>query len=107
MKRCLHFMKLAALAATVAWGLQHALLGPSGYLALRQQQRQYAQQVARVHTLEAQNRTLNQAVHALQSDPNAIEDIARKQLHLTRPGEVIYTYPTAPAPSSAHAAAVH
>ena len=46
-----------------------------------------------MHALEDQNRQLNQAVRELRSDPNAIEDIAREQLHLTRPGEVVYTYP--------------
>jgi cell division protein FtsB len=36
-------------------------------------------------------------VDRLQSDPNAIEHQAREELHYTRPGEVIYTLPDAPA----------
>ena len=91
----MHRVRLALVVLALAWAAQHALVGSSGYLALRQRQRQYKTELARVQTLENQNRKLNQAVHSLRTDPNAIEDIAREKLHLTRPGEVVYTYPVA------------
>lgn len=89
---------MASVAALVLWAAGEAGMG---FVALRQQEAANAQEQARVKALEAQNRELNQQVHALQTDPNAIEDIARKQLHLTRPGEVIYTYSAAPAAGAA------
>ncbi|HEY7837874.1 MAG TPA: septum formation initiator family protein [Terriglobales bacterium] len=91
----MHRVRLALIVLAVTWAAQHALFGRSGYLALRQRQHQYQTELARVQTLENQNRELNQAVRSLRSDPNAIEDIAREKLHLTRPGEVVYTYPVA------------
>lgn len=97
-------LRLLGIALVVLWAAQHALFGRTGYLALRQRQRQYQTELARVHALEEQNRQLNQAVRQLRSDPNAIEDIAREQLHLTRPGEVVYTYPVS-APAGANASA--
>lgn len=106
-RRLIHWIRLAAVALPVLWLVQYALLGPSGYLALRHKQQQYQQELARIQALEAQNRQLNQSVRALSSDPAAIEDIARQQLHLTRPGEVVYTYPVAPAANGTAAASLH
>ena len=84
-----------------------AVLGPSGYLALRHKHQQVQQAVDRVQALEARNRELNQSIHALSSDPTAIEGIAREQLHLTRPGEIVYTYPVAPTANGTAAAELH
>ncbi|HVA64018.1 MAG TPA: septum formation initiator family protein [Terriglobales bacterium] len=106
LRRLTHGLRLAAVALPVLWLVQHAVLGPSGYLALRHKQLQVQQEMARIQALEAQNRQLNQSVKALTSDPAAIEGIARQQLHLTRPGEVVYTYPVAPAPNGAAAASI-
>lgn len=102
-------LRLGLIVLVVAWAGQHALFGHSGYLALRHRQHQYQAELAHVQALENQNRQLNQAVRELRTDPNAIEDIAREKLHLTRPGEVVYTYPvTGPHASAAAAdAALH
>ena len=102
-----HWLHLTALALPVAWVLQHAVLGPSGYLALRHKHQQVQQAVDRVQALEARNRELNQSIHALSSDPTTIEGIAREQLHLTRPGEIVYTYPVAPTANGTAAAELH
>jgi len=103
----MHGLRLALVAVPVLWLVQHFVFGPSGVLALRHKQQQYQLELARVHALEEQNRQLNSSVRALRSDPSAIEDIAREQLHLTRPGEIVYTYPTAPAPAGSSAAALN
>ena len=100
-----HALRLAALALPVAWVVQQAVFGPSGYLALRRTQQQYQQQKRHIHALEVENRQLNRSVRALRTNPQAIESIAREQLHLTRPGEVVYTYPTGPVPPPATDAA--
>lgn len=87
-----HAIKLALLAGAVVACVAAAIFGANGYLALRQRQKQYTATLQHIQTLENQNRDLNQAVRELRSDPTAIEGIAREQLHLTRPGEVVYTY---------------
>ncbi|HXR96404.1 MAG TPA: septum formation initiator family protein [Terriglobales bacterium] len=92
-----HGLRLALVAVPVLWLSLYALLSPSGYLALRRQQQLYQKESSRVQALEEQNRLLNQSVRALRSDPAAIEGIAREQLHLTKPGEIVYTYPMTPA----------
>ena len=102
-----HGLRLCALALPVAWLLQQAVLGPSGFLALRRKHQEVRQAQAQVQTLEARNRQLNQSIQALSSDPNAIEGIAREQLHLTKPGEVVYTYPVAGSPAGTAAADLH
>lgn len=103
MRRLYHALRLAAVAVPVLWLAQQALFGPNGYRALRQKQAEVRQAQERIQVLEGRNRQLNQAVHALSSDPTAIEGIAREQLHLTRPGEVVYTYPVAPGHSTTSA----
>lgn len=98
-------LRLTLVAVPLVWLAQSAVFGPNGWLALRRERRAYQQETARIHTLEARNRKLNDAVAALRTSPGAIEDIAREQLHLTKPGEVVYTYPVAPTASQAGTAA--
>ena len=100
----LHALRLLAIAVPVLWVVQHTVLGASGFIALRQKHQQVQRELGKVKALEARNRDLNSSIRQLSSDPSAIEGIAREQLHLTRPGEIVYTYPTAPAPSGAAAA---
>jgi cell division protein FtsB len=94
--RLLRRLRLAGLAAAGLWMLQHALFAPGGYLTLRREQQSYVRVEARVKQLQERNRELNSSVRELSSDPQAIASIAREQLHLTKPGEVVYTFPTKP-----------
>ncbi|MGH9413314.1 MAG: FtsB family cell division protein [Terriglobales bacterium] len=98
-----HVLRLALVAVPLLWLAQRAIFGTNGLRALWHTSQQYEQTMAQVHTLEAQNRTLNQAVHQLQTNPESIETIAREQLHLTKPGEIVYTYPVKPSPGTAAA----
>lgn len=98
---------LLAIVLAVAWLGVHAVLGPQGLLALHRRQQQVAAAMQRIHELEDQNRQLNRSVKELRTDPQSIETIAREQLHLTRPGEVVYTYPSKPAAAGTHAAELH
>ncbi len=86
-------MLLTAVALLAGWALKYEIAGPDGYLVLHRQARIYAQEQAQLRQLEQQNRALHRNVERLRSDPKAIESIARRQLYLARPGEVIYTYP--------------
>ncbi|TAN23968.1 MAG: septum formation initiator family protein [Acidobacteria bacterium] len=91
-----HIIRLALVALPLLWFAQRAIFGMNGLRALWHTQQQYKQTMTQVHQLEEQNRTLNQAVRQLQTNPESIETIAREQLHLTKPGEIIYTYPVKP-----------
>jgi len=79
----------------------HVIFGQNGLTAY-QQKRQDAQSLDRqLRSLQKENDQLKGHVDRLKSDPNAIEHQAREELHYTRPGEVIYTLPSAPSPSGA------
>jgi cell division protein FtsB len=71
----------------------HEIFGEHGYLALREQQKQYDALQHQIQQLQQENRQLESEVKALKSDPKAIEKLAREQMRLARPGEIIYTLP--------------
>lgn len=69
------------------------IFGEHGLLALRHQRREFESLQREIQQLQQENQKLEQQVKALRSDPKAIEKHAREQLHLARPGEIIYTLP--------------
>ncbi len=71
----------------------HEIFGANGYLALRRQKQQYQELQQQIQALQEQNQKLQKQVQGLKSDPHAIEKMARDQMHLARPGEIIYTLP--------------
>lgn len=88
---------LAAFAGLALFALVvNELVGESGYLARRQQHRQIQTLTEEIEKLKQENQQLGQRIRALRSDPSAIEELAREQLHLARPGEVIVTIPSPP-----------
>ena len=84
----------AALAIGVGY---HVVFGQNGLTAYQQKNRDAKLLDGQLKSLERENELLKSHVERLQSDPNAIEHQAREELHYTRPGEVIYTLPAAPA----------
>lgn len=76
----------------------HQVLGENGYLTLRARQREVRQLESEVRRLTEENQRLDREVNRLRTDPKAIERVAREEMKLTRPGEVIYTMPAPPAP---------
>ena len=67
-----------------------ALVGDRGFLAMlkaRQQYRTLESSLARARTENAQ---LREQARRLREDPQAIEDIARRELGLIRPGEKVF-----------------
>ena len=71
----------------------HTLFGPRGYLALRQQQKEYERLKLEIQALQEENRRLIEEIKALKSDPQMIERIAREELKLARPGETVISLP--------------
>ena len=72
--------------------LVHEIFGQHGFVALRQEKKQIDSLREEIRQLQNQNEQLDKRIKALQSDPEAIESLAR-EMHLARPGEIIYTSP--------------
>lgn len=78
------------------------VFGEHGYLKLRSRQKELAQIEQEVRKLEQEKQQLEKRIQKLRSDPETIEQIAREEMKLVRPDEVIYTVPAPPAaPSTA------
>jgi cell division protein FtsL len=73
--------------------LAHEIFGAHGFLALRQEKKEIETLRQQIRQLQEENEQLDKRIKALQSDPKAIEGLAREQMRLARPGELIYTVP--------------
>lgn len=71
----------------------HEIFGRNGYMTLREQKKEYRQLQQQIQTISGQNQQLEQKIHALKNNPEAVEKQARDQLHLAKPGEIIYMLP--------------
>jgi len=71
----------------------HDIFGTHGYLAMRHTQQEINKVRADIDQLNKENLKLEQQVKELKSDPHKIEKIARDELGLARPGEVIIKIP--------------
>ena len=71
----------------------HEIFGQHGFLAMRRQQREAEALQQQLQRLQQENLELEIQIKALRSDPKAIERVAREQLRMARPGEIIYTLP--------------
>ena len=73
----------------------HVICGEHGYLAYRSERQRYEALQKQTLQLEQENQALQKHIDALKSDPKAIEKVAREQLHMAKPGEIVITYPEA------------
>jgi cell division protein FtsB len=71
----------------------HEIFGIHGWLALRHQQNELQTLRQQIQQLQQENQQLEQQIKGLKSDPKAIEKLAREQMRMARPGEIIYTLP--------------
>ena len=71
----------------------HEIAGENGYLVRRQRRLQMQALDEQVQRLQEDNLRLTQKIKALRSDPQSIEALAREQLRMGRPGEVVVTLP--------------
>jgi cell division protein FtsB len=95
-KRHLREILLVALAALAI----HDVFGTHGFLAMWRTQQQLKALRADLDRLNRENQKLSDQVSALRTDPKAIERIAREQMGLARPGEMIFKLPSSPAGNS-------
>jgi cell division protein FtsB len=82
-------------AALLLLGI-HDILGPHGFLAMRRTQKEMDQLRSDVQRLNKENSEMNDEAKSLKTDPNAIERIAREEMGLARPGEMIFKLPPPP-----------
>jgi len=73
--------------------LAHTLFGPYGYLSMRHSQAEIQQVQKDLDRLDKENAQLSGEIKALQTDPSAIEKVAREDMGLARPGEMIFPVP--------------
>jgi cell division protein FtsB len=71
----------------------HEIFGRNGYMTLRQQKKEYTHLQQQIQSLSQQNEQMEQKINALKNNPEAVEKQARDQLHLAKPGEIIYMLP--------------
>jgi cell division protein FtsB len=71
----------------------HDIFGAHGFLAMRRSQKEIEQIRANIDRLDKENTALDEQIKELKTDPHAIERIAREEMGLARPGEVIIKLP--------------
>ncbi len=84
--RAVHYLLLLAICALVA----NALVGESGFLASRLASRQEARLEARIADMKAENEELREHARRLREDPAFLEEVARREFGLIRPGERVF-----------------
>lgn len=67
-----------------------ALVGDRGLLARRRARQEYAEQSTRLLNQRRENDRLREEARRLRDDPTAIEELARRELGLMRPGEKVF-----------------
>ncbi len=92
-KATLYRNAIYVLALLCIFLIVHEIFGQNGYLALRRQRKELQTLHQQIQQLRQENGQMEQQIKALRSDPEAIERLAREQMHLARPGELIYTLP--------------
>ena len=78
--------------------LVHDVFGPHGFIAMRRTQREIEEIRDQIGKINTENKSLNDQVNSLKTDPKAIERIAREEMGLARPGELIYKLPDSAKP---------
>lgn len=76
------------------------IFGTHGVLAMRRTQLQAKEVQREIDRLNEENRKLQDRVQHLKSDPATLEGIARDEMHLKRPGELVFPIPARPSSST-------
>lgn len=71
----------------------HDIFGTHGYLEMRRTKKEIVKVQADLDRLNKENARLAEEVKELKTDPRKIESIARDELGLAKPGEVIIKIP--------------
>jgi cell division protein FtsB len=74
-----------------------AVFDDGGMLAVNERHEELRRLDEQIQQLREENASLETQIDALKNDPAAMEKIAREQIGLVKPGEVILVKPKAPA----------
>ena len=80
----------ALLLLVAAVIVTNALVGDQGLLALLRARKQYERLAGDIARQRAENARLSEEARRLRDDPTAIEEVARRELGLMRPGEKVF-----------------
>ncbi|MBI2828631.1 MAG: septum formation initiator family protein [Acidobacteria bacterium] len=67
-----------------------ALVGEKGLLAMLQARQQYRSLAGSLAEVRSENARLREQARRLREDPAAVEDLARRELGLIKPGEKLF-----------------
>ena len=79
----------------------HDIFGPHGFLVMRRKQQEIQKVNVQLERLNKENAALEQNVKDLKTDPQTIRKIAREELGLAKPGEIIIKLPAQTLPEPA------
>jgi cell division protein FtsB len=71
----------------------HDVFGPHGFLVMRHKRQEIQKVNEQIGQLNKENAALEQNVKDLKSDPQTIRKIAREELGLVKPGEIVIKLP--------------
>ena len=77
-----------------------SVIGNRSLLRVYQLHRDHANLTREIEQLSATNAALAEEVRALRTDPARVEAIARDELGLVKPGELVFEFRKSPAPSA-------
>ena len=76
------------------------VFGAHGFLAMWRTKKEIQQKQGEITRLTKENGALSDEVNELKTDPKAIERIAREEMGLAKPGEMIFKLPAPNAPTT-------
>lgn len=79
---------LIVIAAAVI--VTNAIVGDQGLVAMLRARKEYDALTAAIARQRAENARLREDARRLREDPSAIEEVARRELGLIRPGEKVF-----------------
>jgi cell division protein FtsB len=85
------------LGALLLFVLMNGIFGDNGYLAMRRTRADAEKMRKEIQQLNEENQHLAGDVRALKTDPAAVERVAREDMGLARPGELVFRLPDIPA----------
>lgn len=71
--------------------LADAVVGERGLVAMMRARQEYRAELAALDKARAEAARLQEEIRALREEPSAIEDLARRELGLIKPGEKLFT----------------
>jgi len=92
-RRIVHWLLIFVASVIVVDGL----VGDRGLLAILRARQEYDQLAATIAKQRAENARLRDEARRLKDDPTAIEEVARRELGLIKPGERVFIIKDVPA----------